>query len=417
MYLQRLRLTNFRNYEALDLTLLPGLSIFQGRNAQGKSNLLESIALLATSRSFRAGGERETVRWGAPGHFARVDAQLARRAGPFSVEIVIADPKPPVPGAPRRSEDAGAGARGAAENAGTRFPQAPAAGGAFQAPPALRKRIKINGAPRRAMDLLGQANVVLFAPPDLDLVIGTPQYRRHYLDVTLCQVSRRYCHALSQFQKVQAQRAALLRRIRENEEDPRSLSFWDEQFVTLGSTLMLERARLIERVNASARRFYEQLSGGAEDVQVIYRPSFAGAQTATTTESLTGAFRAELATLRRREIHAGVNLLGPHRDDVAFLSQQMDLAVYGSRGQQRSAALATKLAELHFLQEETGEEPILLLDDVLSELDEERRAYLLALVRDMEQVLLTTTERAFLPADLLADAACYSVVAGAIQKM
>jgi DNA replication and repair protein RecF len=397
MYLQRLRLTNFRNYEALDLTLAPGLSIFQGRNAQGKSNLLESIALLATSRSFRAGGERETVRWGAPGHFARVDAQLARRAGPLSVEIVIADPQPPAPGAARRSDESGA----------------------FQPPPALRKRIKINGTPRRAMDLLGQVNVVLFAPPDLDLVIGTPQYRRHYLDVTLCQVNSRYCHALSQFQKVQAQRAALLRRIRENEEDPRSLSFWDEQFVTLGSALMLERARLIERVNAGARRLYEQLSGGAEDVQVVYRPSFAPAaeSAATTLESLTSAFRAELATLRRREIHAGVNLLGPHRDDIAFLSQQMDLAVYGSRGQQRSAALAVKLAELHFLQEETSEQPILLLDDVLSELDEERRGYLLSIVRDIEQVLLTTTDHAALPADLLSDAACYTVVAGTIQKV
>jgi DNA replication and repair protein RecF len=407
MYLQRLRLTNFRNYEALDLALKPGLSIFQGRNAQGKSNLLESIALLATSRSFRAGGERETVRWGAPGHFARVDAQLARRAGPLGVEIVIADPKPTAPGATRRSEESGA----------------------FQPPPALRKRIKINGTPRRAMDLLGQVNVVLFAPPDLDLVIGTPQYRRHYLDVTLCQVNSRYCHALSQFQKVQAQRAALLRRIRENQEDPRSLSFWDEQFVTLGSTLMLERARLIERVNGQARSLYEQLSGGTEDLEVVYRPSFApaasamalahtaaGVATGATTESLTSAFRAELSTLRRREIHAGVNLLGPHRDDVAFLSQQMDLAVYGSRGQQRSAALAVKLAELAFLQAETNERPILLLDDVLSELDEDRRSYLLAIVRDMEQVLLTTTDHAFLPVDLLVNAACYSVVAGTIQE-
>jgi DNA replication and repair protein RecF len=407
MYLQRLRLTNFRNYEALDLTLKPGLSIFQGRNAQGKSNLMESIALLATSRSFRAGGERETVRWGAPGHFARVDAQLERHAGPLGVEIVIADPKPTAPGATRRSDESGA----------------------FQPPPALRKRIKINGTPRRAMDLLGKVSVVLFAPPDLDLVIGTPQYRRHYLDVTLCQVNSRYYHALGQFQKVQAQRAALLRRIRDNQDDPRSLSFWDEQFVTLGSTLMLERARLVEQVNERARALYEQLSGGAEDLAVVYRPSFApaanavalapaavGAPAGTTLEGLTSAFRAELATMRRREIHAGVNLLGPHRDDVAFLSQQMDLAVYGSRGQQRSAALAVKLAELAFLQAETNEQPILLLDDVLSELDEDRRGYLLGIVRGLEQVLLTTTDHAFLPPDLLADAVCYSVVAGTIHE-
>jgi DNA replication and repair protein RecF len=395
MYLQRLRLTDFRNYAALDLTLRPGLSLFQGRNAQGKSNLLESIALLATSRSFRAGGERETVRWGAPGRFARVDAQLARRAGPLSVEIVVADPAPLPPGATRRSEE----------------------GGVFQAPPGLRKRIKINGAPRRAMDLLGQVNVVLFAPPDLDLVIGTPLYRRHYLDVTLCQVSKRYCHALSQFQKVQTQRAALLRRIRDGQEDARSLAFWDEQFVAQAAPLMLERARLIERLNLGARRSYEQLSGGEEDLQVVYRPSFAGALTAKTEQEISRALRAELLTLRQRETHAGVNLLGPHRDDLAFLSQQMDLAVYGSRGQQRSAALAIKLAELAFLQEETGEQPILLLDDVLSELDEQRRTYLLTIVRGLEQVLLTTTDSHFLPPDLLSDAARYTVVAGTVQEL
>jgi DNA replication and repair protein RecF len=395
MYLQRLRLTDFRNYAALDLTLRPGLSIFQGRNAQGKSNLLESIALLATSRSFRAGGERETVRWGTPGRFARVDAQLARRAGPLSVEIVVADPAPLPPGATRRSEE----------------------GGVFQAPPGLRKRIKINGAPRRAMDLLGQVNVVLFAPPDLDLVIGTPLYRRHYLDVTLCQVSKRYCHALSQFQKVQTQRAALLRRIRDGQEDARSLAFWDEQFVAQAAPLMLERARLIERLNLGARRSYEQLSGGEEDLQVVYRPSFAGALTAKTEQEISRALRAELLTLRQRETHAGVNLLGPHRDDLAFLSQQMDLAVYGSRGQQRSAALAIKLAELAFLQEETGEQPILLLDDVLSELDEQRRTYLLTIVRGLEQVLLTTTDSHFLPPDLLSDAARYTVVAGTVQEL
>ncbi len=399
MFLERLRLTNFRNYESLDLRLCPGLSIFQGRNAQGKSNLLESIALLATSRSFRAGGERETVRWGAPGHFARVEAQLARQIGPLSVEIVIADP-PPMQNGARRPGDLAA----------------------LQALPAPRKRIKINGMPRRAMDLLGQVNVVLFTPPDLDLVAGAPQSRRHYLDVVLCQVDRHYCHALSQFQKVMAQRSALLKRIREHEEDPRALGFWDEQFAMLAGTLMLARARMIERVDAGARRFYEQLSGGEEQLQVLYRPSFAGTLTARTAEELAHSFRAELIARRAREINAGVNLLGPQRDDLAFLSQPagskpMELAVYGSRGQQRSAALALKLAELEFLQAETGEQPILLLDDVLSELDEQRRGYLLDIVKDLEQVLLTTTELAILPQNLLAGAVCYRVVAGRVEEM
>ena len=133
--------------------------------------------------------------------------------------------------------------------------------------------------------------------------------------------------------------------------------------------------------------------------------------------TLARSLRAELATLRRREINAGVNLLGPHRDDLVFLSGQIDLAVYGSRGQQRSAALALKLAELEFLQAETGEQPILLLDDVLSELDEYRRGYLVGIVKGLEQVLLTTTELAILPFDLLDGAACYQVVAGTIEEM
>ena len=394
MLLERLRLTNFRNYEALDLMLRPGLSIFQGRNAQGKSNLLESIALLATSRSFRAGGERETVRWDAPGHFARVEAQIARRAGPLSVEIVIADP--PALGTPRQTGDLTT----------------------FQAPPALRKRIKVNGVQRRAMDLLGQVNVVLFVPSDLDLVTGPPQNRRHYLDVVLCQVNHHYCHALSQFQRVQTQRAALLRRIREREDDPRALGFWDEQFAALAGTLTLGRVQMVARVHAGAQHFYTQLSGGEEQLQVLYRPSFAGAQTAKTAEEIARGLRAELARLRTREINAGMNLLGPHRDDLAFLSGPMDLGVYGSRGQQRSAALALKLAELEFLQAETDEQPILLLDDVLSELDEQRRSYLLGIITGLDQVLLTTTELAILPPDLLAGAACcYQVVAGTVSQL
>jgi len=394
MLLERLRLANFRNYETLDLALLPGLSIFQGRNAQGKSNLLESIALLATSRSFRAGGERETVRWDAPGHFARVDAHLSRRTGPLSVEIVIADP--PSLSASRQNMDHTA----------------------FQAPPALRKRVKINGVPRRAMDLLGQVNVVLFVPSDLDLVTGTPLYRRHYLDVILCQTDHHYCHALSQFQKVQTQRAALLRRIREQEEDPRSLTFWDEQFAQLSATLILGRVRMIERLHAGAQRFYEQLSGGEEQVAVVYRPSYAGALAASKPDELARSFRSELTTLRKREINAGVNLLGPHRDDLAFLSGRMDLGIYGSRGQQRSAALALKLAELEFLQAETDERPILLLDDVLSELDEQRRGYLVGIVKGLAQVLLTTTELATLPPDLLSSASArYRVKAGTVQEI
>src|SRR5579863_6306469 len=207
MHVERLRLTDFRNYAELELELPAGLVVFQGRNAQGKSNVLEAVALLATTRSFRTTTERETVRWGAPGHFARLDGVIARRADRVHIEIVIADATMANPvGAPA---EAGA---------------APAS-----APAPFRKRIRVNGTPRRAMDLLGQMTVVVFTPRDLDLVAGEPSQRRRFLDLTLCQVNSAYCRTLSQYQKVIAQRAALLRRIRDGEEGPHALAYWDEQ--------------------------------------------------------------------------------------------------------------------------------------------------------------------------------------------
>jgi len=206
MRVERLRFTDFRNYRELDLALPSGLVVLQGRNAQGKSNILEAIGLIATSRSFRTSSEREAVRWGAPGRFARIEATVARDHDPLTVEIVVADPQATIPG------------------------ETPSATPAPMPPGApFRKRIRVNGLARRAMDLLGQVTVVVFAPTDLDLVIGSPSERRRFLDLTLCQVHPAYCRALSQYQKVIAQRAALLRRVRENEESPHALAYWDEQ--------------------------------------------------------------------------------------------------------------------------------------------------------------------------------------------
>jgi DNA replication and repair protein RecF len=432
MHVERLRLTDFRNYPALDLQLPPGLVVLRGRNAQGKSNVLEAVALLATTRSFRTSTERETVRWGAPGHFARLDGVVARRADSVHIEIVIADAT--------MAGLVGSPAEGGGAASGT------------SAPAPFRKRIRVNGTPRRAMDLLGQVTVVVFTPRDLDLVAGEPSQRRRFLDLTLCQVRPAYCRALSQYQKVVAQRAALLRRIRDGEESPHALAYWDEQLARLGVPIMRERAAFLARAGSAAARVYatlardEQLTApatsGAPDAAgsnaagsnaaasddsmpaypppellVEYRPSYKGPLEGSE-EELVAAVLAELGGLRRRELAQGVNVLGPHRDDVAFLLRlptgAVDLAVYGSRGQQRSVALALKLAELEYIQAMTGDQPILLLDDVLSELDAQRRADLLLAVRDLEQVLLTTTDTESIPAATLARARVYDVRAAQV---
>jgi len=407
MRVERLRFTDFRNYRDLDLALPGGLVVLQGRNAQGKSNILEAIGLIATSRSFRTTSEREAVRWGAPGHFARIEATVARDHDPLTVEIVIADAQASIPGEPATSAS------------GPMPPGAP-----------FRKRIRVNGVARRAMDLLGQVTVVVFAPTDLDLVIGSPSERRRFLDLTLCQVHPPYCRALSQYQKVIAQRAALLRRVRENEESPHALAYWDEQLARLAAPIMRGRATFLRQAEVSAARVYAALTHdededaeaeGASDGQriervglrMVYEPSYDGPLEGDD-EQVAADIRARLVELRRREIAQGVNVLGPHRDDLAFFAGPVNLATYGSRGQQRTVALALKLAELEYIEAETGDQPILLLDDVLSELDAQRRADLLDAVRDLDQVLLTVTDAASLPIEALERAHVFTVRAGRV---
>ncbi len=412
MRIERLRLTDFRNYHELDLTLPAGLVVFAGHNAQGKSNLLEAVTLISTSRSFRTTSEREAVRWSAPGRFARVEATIARHEGLLQIEVILTD-----------SEAEGT-TQGRPAGATPTAPHLPPA-------PTLRvgKRIRVNGVPRRAMDLLGQAPVVVFAPTDLDLVIGSPTERRRFLDLTLCQVDTAYCRKLSQYQKVLTQRSALLKRIREGADTPQALGYWDDLLVRLAAPIMLARANFIERAELAAARVYATLTPAEADqsddqeaapeslesneLRLVYRPSYDGSLEGDE-HSVAEGMRARLQSLRTRELAQGVNVLGPHRDDLAFLADGVDLAVYGSRGQQRTVALALKLAELEYIETEVGDQPILLLDDVLSELDAQHRADLLLAVSGLDQVLLTTTDTASLPTEALTYAHVYRVRGGQV---
>lgn len=392
MYLSRLSLSNFRNYRQLDLTLEPGLFFFYGDNAQGKTNLLEAVGMLATANSFHASNDREIVNWHAPDHIARLEGKVQRREDEVQLEIVIFDPAPPV------------------------IPNTPQTDKTFELPTnAPRKRLKVNGVPRKTMDLIGQMKVVLFAPTDLHLVDGPPDERRRFLDRALCQVQPRYCQTLVKYRKTVTQRSALLKRVRDNQDDPRMLDYLDELLTTQAGLIIYERQRMIAALNEQADQFQTSISGGREHLQIVYHSSFKVDESWSVLEA-PERYRAQLRELRRREIQQGVCLLGPHRDDLEFLVNGVNILTYGSRGQQRTAALSAKLAELGYMRASTADEPLLLLDDVFSELDHTRREYLLCQVLKHEQVLLTATDLAGFPAETLKQAHLYQVVDGNISK-
>ncbi len=397
MHLARLALSHFRNYTQLDLVLGPGLFLFYGDNAQGKTNLLEAVSMLATAGSFHASSDREVVNWQAPEHIARIEGNVKRHDGELHIEIAIFDPSP-TPVDPASSAGATHAPRGIELPAGT-----------------PRKRLKVNGIPRRTMDIIGQMKVVLFAPTDLHLVDGSPDERRRFLDRALCQVQPHYCQGLMKYRKIVAQRSALLKRIRDNLEDPRMLDYLDEQLTLFAAMIMHERQHMIDELHRHADTFQQAISGGREHLEIVYRPSFQLGQAADAAEAAQ-YYRTQLREARRKEIFQGVCLLGPHRDDLEFLVNGVNMLTYGSRGQQRTVALSTKLAELAFMRASTGDEPLLLLDDVFSELDATRREYLLKHLLQHEQVLLTSTDLAGIPEEIVRQAHIYRVTEGALES-
>ena len=387
MYLSHLALTDFRNFKHLDLSLGPGLFLFHGENAQGKTNLLEAVTMLTTAHSFHTTSDREVMNWDSTDHLTRLRSTAVRDDTRLQIEIVIFDPN---------------GQSGPA-------PLAPAA------PERQRKRIKVNGVLKRSLDLFGLVTIVLFAPTDLSLVDGPPEERRRFLDRSLCQMYAPYCQALLRYRKIVIQRSALLKRIRENQEDPRMLDYLDEKLSELASMLMYERQRMVVALNEEVGELQASLSGGQERLQIVYRPSFRLDPELNLLEARE-SYRRQLREARRREIQQGVCSLGPHRDDLEFLVNGINMLSYGSRGQQRTVALAAKLAELSYMRAVTGEEPILLLDDVFSELDLQRRAYLLHQILHHQQVLMTTTDFSGFPSEILAKAHRYRVVQGTLGE-
>jgi DNA replication and repair protein RecF len=386
MYIRQLSLTNFRNYTRLELVLPERVVLLHGANAQGKTNLLEAIYYLATSRSPQATTDRELINWIADQEemvpYARLMTEVMRGDRSRQIEIVLQ--------------------------------KEPVGGGTDTERSRLRKQILVDKAKRRGIDLVGQLNVVFFMPQDMALVDGSPSGRRRYLDVALCQVEPEYCRALSRYNRVLAERNALLRQWHERHTDPDELVYWNKQMIGYGVTVMLGRRNAVGELNRRAADLHERLSGGVERLELVYEPTVS-VDAADGVESLTDTYRDELTRIRRREIERGMTLIGPHRDELLFVvNGRVDLGRFGSRGQQRTAVIALKLAEVDWMRQRTGEWPILLLDEVLAELDAQRREFLLTQVNGVEQALITTTDPAFFDDVRLADMTLLKVEGGRV---
>lgn len=404
MHLAHLSLVNFRNYARLEIELSPHITILQGDNAQGKTNFLEAIYYLSTANSPLADADYQLINWLADEDtlpFARLAGRLVRRNAPSQIEITLVKNAQPGQG-----------------------PEAAI----------IRKAIRINGVDRRVTDLIGQMHVVLFLPRDIHLVDGSPSERRRYMNALLSQVDPRYYRLLQRYGQVVYQRNHLLRQLRDRGEDPDQLAFWDRQLVEAGAYLVACRRWLIGRLNEQLEKIHPQLTGGQERLQLVYCPGLSldsldrgshqlampldiAAATGEEVESIRQAYAAELAAQRREEIVRGTSLLGPHRDDLRFLVNGIDMTTYGSRGQQRTVALSTKLAEVEWLRKEIGEMPILLLDDVISELDAARRDYLLDTLDSAQQVIITATETKSYPTPFLEKATLLRVQQGRIEPL
>ncbi len=377
MYVTQLALRDFRNYQRLDLQLAPEISLLYGPNAAGKTSLLEALFYLATTRSPRVSADRDLVRWEAEGEagvspFARVAAEVHRRNGKVRLEVIVQ----------RRTDEEG------------------------QLTNNSSKLVRIDRRPARAIDLVGQLRVVLFTPADLTLVDGPPAERRRYLDITLSQLDPHYVRTLAYYQKIAQQRNSLLRAWRERRRPVRAvddeLAYWDQELAAAGGYLLAERLRAVNELAAIVGPLFQAISGGPEPLAIAYQPSFDLGELRDA-GSLAARLSQSLREQRRDELARGQTMLGPHRDDLSFTVGKINQGRYGSRGQQRSVALALKLGEAEFMRQRAGDTPVLLLDDMLSELDAQRRTHLLeAIRRPGQQTLLSATDLADFGADFLA---------------
>lgn len=395
MRVRHISLTNFRLYARLESPLPAGPLILVGANAQGKTSLLEALYYLATAQSHHATSDRQLIHFLALDEaqpFARIVAEAATRSEILRIEI-------------RLILDSAVEGR-------------------------LRKEVLINGARKRVTDLAGRLNVVLFLPQDMAVVEGAPAERRRYLDLALAQVDAAYHFALGEYAKVLSQRNALLKQLQERGGDPDQLDFWDGKLCELAGVLMAARIAALAELEALASPLHRDLTAGRDGLRLAYHPAFDPVrapdgqlglplqvpvhQVGLSAADIEARLREKLRASRADEIARGATLYGPHRDELRFVANGVDLGTYGSRGQARTAVLALKLAETAWMRARSGEWPVLLLDEVLAELDANRRRDLLQRLEGAEQCVMTTTDLNLFPDDFRRQATVWRIQDGRV---
>lgn len=411
MQITHLSLTNFRNYGRLELSLPQGSTLLYGNNAQGKTNLLEAIYYLATTRSPHAANDAQLLNWeaaqsGESVAVGRLVATLVTKQEEHQLELRLIQEQKPL----------------SSRNRSFSF----------------RRQALVDRRKVRLMDMLGTLRVVLFLPEDMQLLTGSPANRRRYLDITLCQIDKVYCRTLSDYNKVLEQRNALLRQIAEGEAKQDVLPVFTERLVELGSAIFSRRAKFIANISRETQRIhYEALTDGQESIKLLYLPrliaknskiSAANAQSSVgltdwlethegQSEKITDQFAKLLEESLSTDIARGATTVGPHRDDWSFYLNGRSLGSFGSRGQQRSAILALKMGEINWMTAVTGERPVLLLDEVVAELDNRRRTALLAYILKTTQAILTATDPGMFTDNFLQNATRMQVENGRINVL
>lgn len=407
--LSRLSLVNYRNFREAEIALPAGVSVFYGGNAQGKTALLEAAYTLAVGRSFRAEREREVVHFDAARNgdaayvtgVADCDGQTVTAVVGYQPRRQSATPETGAPGGAVPETDA----------PGRAVPETGAPGRA--GPPSVVKQIRVNRQPTTAAGLVGRIGATLFAAADLDLALGAPSERRRYLDVLICQAQRVYLNDLQRYQAALRQRNGLLRRRREGQIEPEELEYWDDQLAQSGSRVALARAAAIVRLAELADGHHRELTAAEQTLALAYRPSVAPLDSV---EATAAAFRGVLRRYAAREEATATTAAGPHRDDCAIFVNGLEAGVYASRGQARTVALALRLAEADYLAQARGDDPVILLDDVFSEMDGERRERVLQKAAGYRQTLITTTDADLARASLGDGAAYFRVADGAVRR-
>lgn len=334
MIIKQIELHNFRNYGTLSLPFSEEINILYGDNAQGKTNILEAIYLCGTTKSHRASRDKEMIRLGT--EEAHVRMQLAKSGIPHKVDMHLKKSK--------------------------------------------SKGVAIDGVPiRKSSELFGLLNVVLFSPEDLSMMKNGPGERRRFMDLELCQLSKWYLISLSNYNKILMQRNNLLKQIGYNRTLLETLEVWDSQLLEYGTHIIKGRATFLEELNPLVGKIHAKLSGGREVLTLSYEPSVSAE-----------LYEEKLKRSIERDICQKATGCGPHRDDVAFFIGKENVKIFGSQGQQRTAALSLKLAELELVRKKIGENPVLLLDDVLSELDRKRQQHLLDGIEGIQTILTCT---------------------------